>query len=392
MNSTKFAVTNFEGGKPMKNFKSGTKWFYWFSLIVAVVIIYKVLDNFTGIGAWISELLRVLKPFLMAILLAYLLYIPCRNIEKIFKKNKFLKKRARGLSVATTYLLAILAIVILVNTIIPIISESVIDLAKYLPGYYDRAIEYVNNLPEDSAINKETVQSAIDKLKAIDITQFFDADSITMYFQKVVGIASGIFNTFVTIVVSVYILLERTEILKFVKRLNSSLFSEKRCMTINRYFIKGNEIFFKYISSQVLDAIIVAVIMSIALTIMGVKYSILLGFIIGLFNLIPYFGAIIAVILAAIITIFTGGISQAIWVVVVAIILQQIDANIINPKIIGDALEISRILIIFSVTVGGAYFGILGMFLGVPIVSVIKMMIDDYIERNENKKVLAETE
>ena len=375
----------------MKSLKSGSKWLYWFTLIVAVVIIYKVLDNFTGIGEWIGNLLKVLSPFLMAILLAYLLYIPCRKIEKAYKKTKRLKKRARGLAVATTYLLAILVILIVVNTIWPILSASIIELAGNLPGYYDSAMEYINNLPEDSLISKEIVQSAINKLKEIDITKLLDLDNITMYVEKAVGIASGIFNVFVTIVVSVYILLERTEILNFVKRLNSSLFSEKKCITINRYFVKGNEIFFKYISSQVLDAIIVGIIMSIALSIMGVKYAVLLGFLIGLFNLIPYFGAIFAVALATIVTIFTGGITQAIWVVIVLIVLQQIDANIINPKIIGDALEISRILIIFAVTVGGAYFGVLGMFLGVPVVSVIKMMLDDYIERNENKKIEIDT-
>lgn len=375
----------------MKSLKSGSKWLYWFTLIVAVVIIYKVLDNFTGIGEWIGNLLKVLSPFLMAILLAYLLYIPCRKIEKAYKKTKRLKKRARGLAVATTYLLAILVILIVVNTIWPILSASIIELAGNLPGYYDSAMEYINNLPEDSLISKEIVQNAINKLKEIDITKLLDLDNITMYVEKAVGIASGIFNAFVTIVVSVYILLERTEILNFVKRLNSSLFSEKKCITINRYFVKGNEIFFKYISSQVLDGIIVGIIMSIALSIMGVKYAVLLGFLIGLFNLIPYFGAIFAVAFAAIVTIFTGGITQAIWVVIVLIVLQQIDANIINPKIIGDALEISRILIIFAVTVGGAYFGVLGMFLGVPVVSVIKMMLDDYIERNEKKKIEIDT-
>ena len=104
---------------------------------------------------------------------------------------------------------------------------------------------------------------------------------------------------------------------------------------------------------------------------------------IGLFNLIPFFGAIVAVALAGVITLFTGGFTQALWVIVVLVILQQIDANILNPKIVGDALEISKILIILSVTVAGAYFGILGMFLGVPVVAVIKMMLDDYIENNE---------
>lgn len=106
--------------------------------------------------------------------------------------------------------------------------------------------------------------------------------------------------------------------------------------------------------------------------IMGIQYAVLLGFMIGLFNLIPYFGAIIAVIIAGIITIFTGGLDQAIWMVIIVTILQQIDANIINPKITGDSLKISPLLVIFAVTVGGAYFGVLGMFLAVPIATVIK--------------------
>ena len=99
------------------------------------------------------------------------------------------------------------------------------------------------------------------------------------------------------------------------------------------------QIFFHFLSSQFLDAIIVGILASIAMSILGVKYSILLGVMIGIFNLIPYIGAIIAVVISAIITIFTGGITQAIWMLVIVTILQQIDANIINPKIVGNSLK-----------------------------------------------------
>lgn len=375
----------------IKNFKGETKWFYWFTLLVAIVIVYKILDNFTGIGEWVAELIKVIKPFLMAILLAYLLYIPARKIETLYRKNKVLSKKARGLSIATTYILAILIIALLIKVLVPMLSDSIGELASNLPGYYDSAIKYIEELPEDNILKTEAVQNAIKKLQQIDIAKLLDLDNLAMYLEKVIGIANGIFSAFVTIVVSIYILLERAEILKFVKRLNRSIFTEKKCQAIDRYFEKGNDIFFKYISGQIIDAIVVAIIMSVALTIMKVKYAVLLGFLIGVFNLIPYFGAIIAVILACVITIFTGGFVQAIWVAVVLIIIQQIDANIINPKILRDALEISKILIIFAVTVGGAYFGVLGMFLGVPAIAVIKMMLDDYIERNEKEKVPTNT-
>ena len=116
------------------------------------------------------------------------------------------------------------------------------------------------------------------------------------------------------------------------------------------------------------------------MSIIGVKYSVLLGFMIGLFNIIPYFGAIIAVAISILITVITGGISKALIMAIVVIILQQIDSNIINPKIIGNSLEISPLLVIFAVTVGGAYFGVLGMFLAVPVVAVLKIVVNDWIE------------
>ena len=136
-----------------------------------------------------------------------------------------------------------------------------------------------------------------------------------------------------------------------------------------------------------IDAVIVGVVTTIAMSIMGIKYAVLLGFLIGLFNLIPFFGAIVAVTIAILITICTAGIGKAIWLAIIVIILQQIDANIINPKILGDKLKISPILIIFSVTFAGAYFGVFGMFVAVPIVAIIKLIINDYLDyKLENKK------
>ena len=180
--------------------------------------------------------------------------------------------------------------------------------------------------------------------------------------------------------------MERTEIVRFIKKLTKSIFDEDIYNNINKYFDRTNEIFLKFLASQFLDAIVVGILTSVAMSIMGVKYGLLLGFLIGLFNMIPYFGAIIAVTISIIITFLTGGISQAIWMAVVVIILQQIDANIINPKIVGDSLKISPLLVIFAVTIGGAYFGFLGMFLAVPIVAVIKIVLIDYINYKEKTK------
>ena len=366
----------------MKERKTITKWIYWFTFAVAVIFIYKTIDNFNNISTWFGRLISILMPFFMGILLAYLFYIPCRKIEKLYKglKPKFIRKKARGLSIITVYILALLLIVATINIIIPALSKSIIELANNLPGYYQNALYFANNLPEDSIIKKESLQEIINNLQKIDITNILSLDNLSDYINKVLGLANTVFSVFVSIVMSVYVLLERKEILEFVRRLIIALFKKDTCKSIDNYFEKANEIFFKFISSQIIDAIIVGIIVSIALWIMGVKYWVLLGFMIGLFNIIPYFGAIVGIAIATLITIFTGGIAKAFWMLLIVVILQQLDANIINPKIVGNVLKLSPILVIFSVTIFGAYFGILGMFLAVPIIALIKILVNDFID------------
>lgn len=366
--------------------KKFSKWMYYFLLAVAIIIVYKFFDNFTAIGETIGNFFGVIKPFFAGALLAYLLYIPASRIEKKLTKSKrkFLKHKSRGLSVLITYILAILVIILLVNVILPVVLESVMELVNNFQWYWNTAIEKLNALPEDSILKSQQAEDVIknvgEAIQNIDLKQYINTEKITGYVKSALGVASGIFNIFVSIVVSVYILLQRNQIINFFEKLTMAIFDKKTCDKIEKYIDSTNKIFFKFISSQLIDAIIVGILVTIAMSIIGVKYSVLLGFMIGLFNIIPYFGAIIAVAISILITVITGGISKALIMAIVVIILQQIDSNIINPKIIGNSLEISPLLVIFAVTVGGAYFGVLGMFLAVPVVAVLKIVVNDWIE------------
>ena len=364
--------------------KNFSKWMYWFILSVAIILVYKFLDNFTAIGNAVNNFCDIIAPFLLGTLIAYLLYIPEIKIEKKLEKIRVFKKHARGIGVFITYIIAILIIILLINVILPVVTDSVIELVSNFQGYWNEAINRVNALPEDSFLKSEKVTEVIksvgESISNIDLKQYINPEKITQYVKGAFGVASGIFDVFVTIVVSVYVLLERNLILDFLGKVLAAIFDAKTCNKIAKYLEKSNKIFGKFISSQLIDAVIVGILVTIAMSIIGVKYAVLLGFIIGLFNIIPYFGAIVAVALSVLITIITGGLSQAIIMAVVVIILQQIDANIINPKIVGNSLKISPLLIIFSVTVGGAYFGFLGMFLAVPIAAVLKIVINDYVE------------
>ena len=372
--------------------KNFSKWMYYFLLALAIIIVYKFLDNFTAIGQAIGKFFDVIAPFLTGGLLAYLLYIPASRIEKGFEKSKrkFIKKKARGISVLITYIIAILIIILLVNVILPVVIDSVIELVSNIQNYWNIVMEKWGALPEDSILKSQQAQDIIkalgESIQGTDYKQYISTERITGYIKSVIGVASGIFDVFVSVVVSVYILLQRGSIIRFFKKLTMAIFDEKICEKIGTYVDSTNRIFFKFISGQLIDAVVVGILVTVAMSIIGVKYSILLGFIIGLFNIIPYFGAIVAVGLSILITVITGGLSKAFWMALIVIILQQIDSNIINPKIIGNSLEISPLLVIFAVTVGGAYWGVLGMFLAVPVVAVLKIIMDDWIEYKNQKK------
>ena len=366
-----------------KNKGKLTKWLYWFLFALAVILVYKTLDNFSAIGNWIANLIDVLMPFVIGLLIAYLLYIPCRKLESIYRKSKKLKiisKRARGLSILTVYIIIIIILIVAINYLLPIVANSIIDLVSNIQGYYNSLMINIDNMPDDSILKNEIVLDAIEGIKTIDLKQYINMSKLAEYAKGAIDFAGRIIDFFVAIIVSIYLLLERREILEFIKKLGRAILNKRAYRNFGKYFDRTNSIFFNFLAGQLLDGLIIGIITSIAMLILGVKYAISLGFMIGIFNLIPYFGAIIAVIIAAIITLLTGGLWQTVIMVIVLIILQQIDANIINPKILGNSLKISPLLVIFAVSVGGAYFGFWGMFLSVPVIAVIKLVLTDYIE------------
>ena len=364
------------------------KWLYWFMLGFSLIVIYKIFDNFTEVTEVLGKFFTILRPFFIGVFIAYLLYVPCKKIEDAYKKskNKIINKGARRLSIITLYIIVFLLIVILFNVILPVVIESVKDLVNNIQGYFEIAISNYNGLPEDSVLKGELVKDTINNIQNIDIKQYFQLDKLMSYVISAYNIVTSLFDVFVSIVVSIYVLSERDEILKFLKKCASAMFKEKTYKNMDKYFNNSNEIFFKFIASQFLDAVVVGVLVTIAMSIMGIKYAPLLGFFIGLFNMIPYVGAIIAVAISAVITLITGGLSQTIWMLIVVIVLQQIDANIINPNIIGQSLKVSPLLVIFAITVGGAYFGMIGMFLAVPAIAIVKIVIEDYVDLKLKKK------
>jgi len=212
-------------------------------------------------------------------------------------------------------------------------------------------------------------------LEAVDII-----DSIS---SIIVGFAGGVFRAFLAIVSSIYFLVEMEKLYAFTNRLLGAIFSEKNKATIYKYCGKLNFNFRQYIYVQTIDGLILGSLMTVLLLIFRSPYALILGLMLGIVNYIPYFGSIFGTAIAAIVMAFTQGLGTALFASVFMFGLQQLDGNFIQPKLMGGSFSLSPLLVIISVTVGGAYGGIMGMLVAIPLVALLKDILDSYIEYRE---------
>lgn len=164
----------------------GKKWLYWFALGVAIIVVYKALDNFGDVMGVLSKFLEIITPFLVGIFISYLLYMPCKKIEKIYakSKSKWVVKKSRPLGIFTVYLIILLLLIILINFILPVVFESVVDLINNIQNYYEIAIDNYNNLPDDNILKSDVVNDAIKNVQNLDIKQYFQLEKLLEYILR----------------------------------------------------------------------------------------------------------------------------------------------------------------------------------------------------------------
>lgn len=369
----------------MKRFEKYRNWIIAFVFAVAVIAVYKTFDNLYRIVGLAGAVIKSLSPFIIGFVIAYILNIPATKIENFCKNSKyaFVKKKSKSISIISVYLLLVLVAYITISAIAPALYRNVAELYNNIPNYLGYAMNELEILQNKYGLsifefNEESVMGAFDKLLGK-----FDIAEFGKYAKGFVGITSGVINIFIGIIVSVYMLTGKEKILNSLKNILGLLLKDEKSRKVLRVARKIDAIFSKYLFCLILDAVIMAVLATVILSILKVKYAIILGIMIGLFNLIPYFGAIFAATLSVIITLITGGLMQGIWTAVSLIILQQVDGNFIGPKIMGEVLDASPLWIILAVTLGGGFFGITGMIISVPVLVSIKMVVTDLIKEKE---------
>jgi predicted PurR-regulated permease PerM len=309
--------------------------------------------------------------------------VPINALLKLLSKSrlKFISKRAKGLSIIIIYTFLILFVSLLAVVIVPTLISSLFDIARSIPAYQVTVLDFMNNLPEDfplrDYINSEAVMDFFSNLTS----DVLNPGRLAQISRSAMSLASGVLNIVISLASSLYIMLYGEQIADYFKRLSSALFKKdkKTRDRVQKYFSQVNNVLLTFIASKGFDSLINIVVVTGILLVFNIPYAFLLGFIAGILNFIPYLGSMIAVILICLITLLTDGFGKVLQMILPLLVFQQLDGNLIEPKIMGNTLKINPLLIIFSVVVGGAYFGVAGMFLAVPIVTVVKQLLGEYI-------------
>jgi len=377
-----------------KKFNHWTLWKEGLFFIIAVLILYNAILNLDAIITSVSNFFSIISPFIVGTGLAYFFSRPAERVEAKLKKSKssFIAKRARGFSVLTVFLIAVAIISLIISYIMPIIVDNLLDFTSQIGIFYETLMNFVNTLEQDNWLSLFLSNGGLDSItEALSIQELLSqfVGTSAMILGQIITMSLGIINAVISLIICLYMLISKESVLGLIDRIAKAFIKEEPLTAIKSYIHKSNTIFFQFISAQFLDACILGTLATIMLLLLGVEYAVTLGFFLGLCNMIPYFGSMFASFLTGFITLFTGGLQLALLTGFCLLVLQQIDGNFIGPRITGDALSLNPMLVIFSIIVSGAYFGVLGMFVAVPIAAMLKMFLEDFLTAREKKLGMA---
>ncbi len=372
------------------NHSEAKRWLFYFSLAVATIFVYKSFGSISEFLSWFGNIWKILIPFIIAFGIAYFLSRPVNFFERLFKKIsspklKFFVKKARVFSIIIVYIIFIGLLALLCYAIIPELVSGITGLWNNAESYFDTAKQFID---EFSA--KYPILSGLDIGDQIltwaeELIKSIDVNTVVGTIQSVTGVGSTVINIILSIFVSIYMLGEKEAIIAALRRVCSLFLREKTLCSIGDYLHRADKVVYTYFTAQFLDCVVVSVCASIALAVLKAPSPMVLGFIFGMMNIIPYFGPIIGGVVVVFVILVTRGFGLAFWSTVILLVLQQLDANVLNPRILGNSLDMSPFWVIFAITVGGGLFGFGGMLLGVPSIAVIRLVYRDLLVRRRRK-------
>lgn len=368
-----------------------------FTSAIAVILVYALIFKGEAIRETLSKVTSSLAPLLWGVFIAYLLWHLIRwfqgYLEKwIRMKNERVKRRlTRALAIVVSVVIFLAVIVLLFYLILPAVWEALTSFVKNLDQYEKKAHEYIDllskQLPWLNTFIGESADVIFDKIAEF-ITTTITANIekiITTVSSGVISFGKGLLNFLIGIIIAIYILASKEVFAMQGKKIIFSMFKQENALLVINRMKKSQKIFDGFVTGKLLDSFIIGVLCFIGLTILRIPYAVLISVLVGVTNVIPIAGPFIGAIPSAFILLLVDPIKMLIFVVFI-IVLQQLDGNLIGPKILGDGVGLSAFWIIVALLVGGATFGIVGMFLAVPIFAIIYDLIKDIINRKLEKR------
>lgn len=366
------------------------KWYilegHFISLLVVLllaILFYVGLTHFNVIAVRIKMFTKVLSPFIAGFAIAYLLNTPmCFFERKLYKNNKY----RRVLAITTVYLLALAVVVILLNLIIPQVVQSITDLAANMQTYLNSLDTVVNNLSEQFQVDGDGISEMLGSYQDLmsDLSK-----KVTEALPQIVdvgfAVGNGVISGITAVISSVYMLAGKDRLVPQLKKIMYATLPKRRADWLLEVCSQANRIFVGFINGKLIDSAIIGVLCFILCLIFRIPYPMLVSVIVGVTNIIPFFGPIIGAIPCLMILVIVDP-WAALRFFFLVIGLQQFDGNILGPKILGDSTGLSAIWVLIAIVTCGGLFGFPGMVLGVPTFAVLYSLIREWVNKRLRKK------
>lgn len=354
-------------------------------LLILTVIVYCGLEHLGSVLGALNYVIGVFVPFLVGGAMAFILNIPMRAIEaKLFPHNKKLQKLRRPLAFLITLILLVIVLALVTFIVIPEMGRTFLLLAEQIPDALRSLEAFLNEL----SIDWPQIQIYIDELdidwaglskKAVAILQDTTTTLVNSGFSIVGKTVSGIATFIISFIFAIYLLMQKETLARQGKQVIYGLFKEKTADKIAEVMSMAQVTFSNFISGQCLEAVILGSMFLVAMTLFKMPYALLVGVLIAVTALIPIVGAFIGCFVGAFLILIVNP-GMALKFVILFLILQQIEGNVIYPKVVGNSVGLPSIWVLMAVTVGGSLFGVIGMLVFIPLCSVAYALFRSFIK------------
>ncbi len=360
---------------------------YVVAIIAVIAIVFLLFANWGEVWHIVGRFIGILMPFIFGFFFAYLIKPLVGMISRglnLISPHKG-KKIKRMISVLISYIIVIGILAVIIIYIFPQIRDSAKDMGKSVQDGYKYMITHEKEI--NDKIPFMDISGIIDYMKKFlyDKIMNHGSDWFPYVYQLSSSLIVTLYNVLMGLVISIYIVLDSKKLKQSIKKMIYAVSPSKKEEEVWDTIKQCNHIFNGFLIGKVIDSLIIGIICLVAMIILQLPYALLLSLIVCITNMIPYFGPIIGAVPGVLIYLFIEP-RLAIVFAVLILILQQFDGLYLGPKILGDQTGIKPLWVIFGITVGGAYFGVLGMFLGVPTVAVLTYLINLIMEKKLKRK------